>query len=91
MSYNQNSCQTSDTVRIHGNSGSKMQRKKKIQHKRPVVKENKKISERNLYDNNTAKQFKGPCIIIQRIEMTVFFKLFVDDLIQDFLWMSCCK
>uniref|UniRef100_A0A8C2LPW5 Speedy/RINGO cell cycle regulator family, member A n=1 Tax=Cricetulus griseus TaxID=10029 RepID=A0A8C2LPW5_CRIGR len=31
-----------------------------------------------------------PCLIIQRQEMTAFFKLFDDDLIQDFLWMDCC-
>nr|5UQ1_B Chain B, Speedy protein A [Homo sapiens]5UQ1_D Chain D, Speedy protein A [Homo sapiens]5UQ2_B Chain B, Speedy protein A [Homo sapiens]5UQ3_B Chain B, Speedy protein A [Homo sapiens] len=32
----------------------------------------------------------GPCLVIQRQDMTAFFKLFDDDLIQDFLWMDCC-
>nr|XP_057947031.1 speedy protein A isoform X2 [Doryrhamphus excisus] len=31
-----------------------------------------------------------PTIVIQRQEMTSYFKLFDDDLIQDFLWMDCC-
>ncbi|KAI4887180.1 hypothetical protein NFI96_021292, partial [Prochilodus magdalenae] len=32
----------------------------------------------------------GPTLIIQRQEMAAFFRLFDDDLIQDFLWMDCC-
>ncbi|XP_064162297.1 speedy protein A isoform X2 [Anguilla rostrata] len=32
----------------------------------------------------------GPKLVIQRQEMAAFFKLFDDDLIQDFLWMDCC-
>ncbi|XP_070698485.1 speedy protein A [Pempheris klunzingeri] len=31
-----------------------------------------------------------PTIVIQRQEMASFFRLFDDDLIQDFLWMDCC-
>ncbi|KAJ8289594.1 hypothetical protein GJAV_G00003120 [Gymnothorax javanicus] len=31
-----------------------------------------------------------PKLVIQRQEMAAFFKLFDDDLIQDFLWMDCC-
>ncbi|KAL2098471.1 hypothetical protein ACEWY4_004951 [Coilia grayii] len=33
-----------------------------------------------------------PTLVIKRQEMAAFFRLFDDDLIQDFLWMdSCCK
>ncbi|XP_030643322.1 speedy protein A [Chanos chanos] len=32
----------------------------------------------------------GPKPVIQRREMAAFFRLFDDDLIQDFLWMDCC-
>ncbi|KAL6478315.1 hypothetical protein MHYP_G00141500 [Metynnis hypsauchen] len=32
----------------------------------------------------------GPTLVIQRQEMAAFFRLFDDDLIQDFLWMDCC-
>ncbi|XP_068437026.1 speedy protein A [Clinocottus analis] len=31
-----------------------------------------------------------PTIVIQRQEMSSFFRLFDDDLIHDFLWMDCC-
>ncbi|XP_054653390.1 speedy protein A isoform X2 [Dunckerocampus dactyliophorus] len=31
-----------------------------------------------------------PTTVIQRQEMTSYFKIFDDDLIQDFLWMDCC-
>ncbi|XP_051503143.1 speedy protein A-like [Myxocyprinus asiaticus] len=36
------------------------------------------------------KQTAGPTLLIQRQEMASFFRLFDDDLIQDFLWMDCC-
>ncbi|XP_052009003.1 speedy protein A-like [Xyrauchen texanus] len=36
------------------------------------------------------KQTSGPTLLIQRQEMASFFRLFDDDLIQDFLWMDCC-
>ncbi|XP_061751707.1 speedy protein A isoform X1 [Nerophis ophidion] len=32
-----------------------------------------------------------PTIVIQRREITSYFKLFDDDLIKDFLWMDCCR
>uniref|UniRef100_A0A673CAR2 Speedy/RINGO cell cycle regulator family member A n=1 Tax=Sphaeramia orbicularis TaxID=375764 RepID=A0A673CAR2_9TELE len=37
-----------------------------------------------------SKMTMSPTIVIQRQEMASFFKLFDDDLIQDFLWMDCC-
>ncbi|XP_019940101.2 speedy protein A isoform X1 [Paralichthys olivaceus] len=32
-----------------------------------------------------------PTIVIQRQEMVSYFRLFDDDLIQDFLWTDCCR
>ncbi|XP_035388994.1 speedy protein A [Electrophorus electricus] len=32
----------------------------------------------------------GPALVVQRQEMAAFFRLFDDDLVQDFLWMDCC-
>ncbi|XP_073682675.1 speedy protein A [Garra rufa] len=36
------------------------------------------------------RKTSGPTLLIQRQEMAAFFRLFDDDLIQDFLWMDCC-
>ncbi|XP_052538369.1 speedy protein A isoform X3 [Tympanuchus pallidicinctus] len=63
-----------------------------------VVRPNRRSSRKRLGNcekrvrNGTCGQLKPPGLVIQRQEMTAFFKLFDDDLIQDFLWMdSCCK
>lgn len=45
-------------------------------------------SQRN--DKCSARTIAFPTIFIQRQEMASYFKLFDDDLIQDFLWMDCC-
>ncbi|XP_062863832.1 speedy protein A isoform X2 [Trichomycterus rosablanca] len=37
-----------------------------------------------------SRQPWSPTLVIQRQEMAAFFRLFDDDLIQDFLWMDCC-
>ncbi|XP_060736029.1 speedy protein A [Tachysurus vachellii] len=37
-----------------------------------------------------SKQPWGPTLVVQRQEMAAYFRLFDDDLIQDFLWMDCC-
>ncbi|XP_030051997.1 speedy protein A [Microcaecilia unicolor] len=91
MRHNQICCQTPPTVTIHVKSSASRshQPKKAIQLKRTIFKENQQTSERNA-NNNKSKRARGPCLIIQRQEMTAFFKLFDDDLIQDFLWMDCC-
>ncbi|XP_056623040.1 speedy protein A isoform X2 [Triplophysa dalaica] len=36
------------------------------------------------------RQTQGPTLLIQRREMAAFFRMFDDDLIQDFLWLDCC-
>ncbi|MEE6473614.1 hypothetical protein FKM82_010109 [Ascaphus truei] len=90
MRPNQICCKTPTTVTIHMKSGSRSHQQKKVHLKRPIFKENKGIYESNAYNNNIIKRPKVPCLIIQRQEMTAFFKLFDDDLIQDFLWMDCC-
>ncbi|KAF4102216.1 speedy protein A [Onychostoma macrolepis] len=47
---------------------------------------------RNQADSSQLPRRKtpGPTLLIQRQEMAAFFRLFDDDLIQDFLWMDCC-
>ncbi|XP_017331492.1 speedy protein A isoform X1 [Ictalurus punctatus] len=37
-----------------------------------------------------SKHLWGPTLVVQRQEMAAYFRLFDDDLIQDFLWMDCC-
>ncbi|XP_044516917.1 speedy protein A [Gracilinanus agilis] len=92
MRHNQICCETPPTVTVHVKSGSSRshQPKKPINLKRPIFKDNWQTSEKNAHNNNKSKRSKGPCLVIQRQEMTAFFKLFDDDLIQDFLWMDCC-
>ncbi|XP_077885590.1 speedy protein A isoform X2 [Ictidomys tridecemlineatus] len=91
MRHNQMCCETPPTVTVHVKSGPNRshQPKKTINLKRPIFKDSWQASEKNAY-NNKSKRPKGPCLVIQRQEMTAFFKLFDDDLIQDFLWMDCC-
>ncbi|TRZ01883.1 hypothetical protein DNTS_014851 [Danionella cerebrum] len=36
------------------------------------------------------RRTSAPTLLIQRQEMAAFFRLFDDDLIQDFLWIDCC-
>ncbi|XP_078503638.1 speedy protein A isoform X2 [Lissotriton helveticus] len=93
MRLNQICCQTPPTVTIRvrtGASRSQQQQKKAVYLKRPIFKDGQETCGRNPFTNNKSKRTKGPCLIIQRQEMTAFFKLFDDDLIQDFLWMDCC-
>ncbi|XP_021073661.2 speedy protein A isoform X1 [Mus pahari] len=91
MRHNQMCCETPPTVTVHVKSGSNRshQTRKPISLKRPILKDSWEASEKNAH-NNKSKRPRGPCLIIQRQEMTAFFKLFDDDLIQDFLWMDCC-
>ncbi|XP_071595942.1 speedy protein A [Heliangelus exortis] len=86
-------CQTSPTVSLHlKSSASGSHQKKNLNRaKRSTFKGNEEVSEKKV-PTPKYKCPKGPCLVIQRQEMTSFFKLFDDDLIQDFLWMdSCCK
>ncbi|KAM6221124.1 speedy protein A [Rhynchocyon petersi] len=84
-------CETPPTVTVHVVSGSNRSHhpKRPINLKRPMFKDNWQASEKSTH-NNKCKRPKGPCLVIQRQEMTAFLKIFDDDLIQDFLWMDCC-
>ncbi|XP_069624455.1 speedy protein A [Ranitomeya imitator] len=83
MRHNQAYCHTPKTVSAHMKPDSKSLQQNKFKIKRPV-------SKGNVCDNHAPKRLKGPCLVIRRQEMAAFFKLFDDDLIQDFLWMDCC-
>ncbi|KFV39205.1 Speedy protein A [Tyto alba] len=84
-------CQTPPTVTVHVKSSSSRshQQKKLIRLKRPTFKDHEENCEKKV-PSHKYECPKGPCLVIQRQEMTAFFKLFDDDLIQDFLWMDCC-
>ncbi|XP_053315459.1 speedy protein A [Spea bombifrons] len=87
MRHDQNCCKMQSSVTVKNGSRSMP---KRFNLKRPVLRENQTLCERNGHGSSVLKWVKGPCLIIQRKEMTAFFKLFDDDLIQDFLWMDCC-
>ncbi|NWS60312.1 SPDYA protein, partial [Chunga burmeisteri] len=85
--------QTPVTVTIHRklSASRSHQQKKLIRLKRPTSKDREENCEKSVPSAKYKCQ-KGPSLVIHRQEMTAFFKLFDDDLIQDFLWMdSCCK
>ncbi|XP_040286565.1 speedy protein A [Bufo bufo] len=83
MRHNQACYETPKTVTVHVKSASRSLRQSKFRLRRPLQKG-------NVCDNHVPKRPRGPCLVIQRQEMAAFFKLFDDDLIQDFLWMDCC-
>ena len=78
MRHNQLCCETPPTVTVHVKSGSNRlhQPKKPITLKRPIFKDSWPASEKNAHNSNKSKRPKGPCLVIQRQEMTAFFKLF---------------
>ncbi|NXS18141.1 SPDYA protein, partial [Mystacornis crossleyi] len=84
-------CQTPPTVTVHVKSSASRshQQKKLTRLKRPAFKDHQENCGKGV-PSQKYKCPKGPCLVIQRQEMTAFFKLFDDDLIQDFLWMDCC-
>nr|XP_020648750.1 speedy protein A [Pogona vitticeps]XP_020648751.1 speedy protein A [Pogona vitticeps] len=92
MKPNQSCCQTPHSVTVHikSNASCSYHQKKPLGLKRPKFKDDQKDNGKNIIDNNKPKRPKGSSLLIQRQEMTAFFKLFDDDLIQDFLWMDCC-
>jgi speedy protein len=77
MRHNQMCCETPPTVTVHVKSGSNRSHlpRKPINLKRPIFKDSWQASEKNAY-NSKSKCPKGPCLVIQRQEMTAFFKLF---------------
>ncbi|KAM9316186.1 speedy protein A [Gastrophryne carolinensis] len=83
MRHNQSRSGTPSTVTVYMRSESKL-----LQQNMKRLKEGQ--DGKAGHSANTAKRAKGPCLIIRRQEMTTFFQLFDDDLIQDFLWMDCC-
>ncbi|KAG9336816.1 hypothetical protein JZ751_003164, partial [Albula glossodonta] len=97
MRHTQNWCQTppSVTVRIKPTTARTLQLKRSLWLKRPNQQEGqgppgKTHNSRGQEEALQGKLSWAPTLVIQRQEMAAFFKLFDDDLIQDFLWMDCC-
>uniref|UniRef100_A0A8V0Z9W4 Speedy/RINGO cell cycle regulator family member A n=2 Tax=Gallus gallus TaxID=9031 RepID=A0A8V0Z9W4_CHICK len=65
------------------------QQKKLVRPKRHSSRNRRETSEKRA-PHGTYGHPAASCLVVQRQEMTAFFKLFDDDLIQDFLWMDCC-
>ncbi|XP_069811396.1 speedy protein A-like isoform X2 [Dendropsophus ebraccatus] len=82
MRHIQTYYQTPETITVHMKPASRSMKQSKLRLKRQFYKG-------NVY-SRIATHVRGPCLIIKRQEMAAFFKLFDDDLIQDFLWMDCC-
>uniref|UniRef100_A0A670Z9D6 Speedy/RINGO cell cycle regulator family member A n=1 Tax=Pseudonaja textilis TaxID=8673 RepID=A0A670Z9D6_PSETE len=78
MKHNQSCCQTPPTITIHvkPSESKSYQQKKTLALKRPKFKDCRGTSGKNINHNIKPKQLKGSCLIIQRQEMTAFFKLF---------------
>lgn len=78
MKHNQSYCRTPPTITIHlkPNESKSYQQKKTLALKRPKFKDCRETSGKNINHNIKPKQSKGSCLIIQRQEMTAFFKLF---------------
>ncbi|XP_066451202.1 speedy protein A [Eleutherodactylus coqui] len=77
---NNHACyQTPKTAPLHMKSGSRSRQQSKFRLKRSLYKR-----------NASADRAPKLCLTIRRQEMATYFKLFDDDLIQDFLWMDCC-
>ncbi|XP_067875610.1 speedy protein A [Heterodontus francisci] len=92
MRNSQFCCQTPPSITVHMKPvGSRSnQQRKGTKLKQPCVQKAQKMHGKNTNVISKPKHTRGPCLIIQRQEMAAFFKLFDDDLIQDFLWMDCC-
>lgn len=85
-------CQTppSITIRMKSISTTLNQQRKGTKLKQACAQKAQRMHGKNIHLISKPKHARGPCLIIQRQEMATFFKLFDDDLIQDFLWMDCC-
>lgn len=70
-------CQTPPTVIVHVKSSASRshQQKKLARLKRPAFKDRQENCEKGV-PSQKYKCPKGPCLVIQRQEMTAFFKLF---------------
>lgn len=78
MKHSQSCCQTPPTVTVHMQSSASRSHKPKkaFSLKRPKFKDSQETSRKNTDNTNKSKQPKGSCLVIQRQEMTAFFKLF---------------
>ncbi|XP_009982014.1 PREDICTED: speedy protein A, partial [Tauraco erythrolophus] len=86
-------CQTPPTVTVHVKLSATRshQQNNLIRLEWPALKDCEENWEKRV-PTDKYKCAQRPCVVIQREEMMAFFKLFDDDLIQDFLWMDrCCK
>ncbi|XP_071327228.1 speedy protein A [Trachinotus anak] len=98
MKHTHSWCQTppSVTVRVKPNSAHTLQIRRGLRLKRPNGQAvqgppgKSQPSQPNQHQDH-AKMTMPPTIVIQRQEMASYFRLFDDDLIQDFLWMDCCR
>uniref|UniRef100_A0A8C6V8U4 Speedy/RINGO cell cycle regulator family member A n=1 Tax=Neogobius melanostomus TaxID=47308 RepID=A0A8C6V8U4_9GOBI len=89
-------CQTppSVTVRVNASNTRSLQVRRGLRLKRRNAEDaqgppgKNQLIHRN--DISLLREVPSPTIVIQRREMASYFKLFDDDLIQDFLWMDCC-
>uniref|UniRef100_UPI003AAFDD9D speedy protein A isoform X1 n=1 Tax=Centroberyx gerrardi TaxID=166262 RepID=UPI003AAFDD9D len=99
MKHTLRCCQTppSVTVRIKPNAAHSLQVQRGLRLKRPSGQDaqgppGKSQPRQHRDELYHAKLTVGPTLVIQREELAAFFRLFDDDLIQDFLWMDhCCK
>ncbi|XP_070777019.1 speedy protein A [Enoplosus armatus] len=97
MKHTHRWCQTppSVTVRVKPNSSHSPQVRRGLRLKRANGQDaqgppGKSHPGQHRDDVYYAKMTVPPTIVIQRQEMASFFRLFDDDLIQDFLFMDCC-
>ncbi|KAM9842987.1 speedy protein A [Aulostomus maculatus] len=94
MKQTHNWCQTppSVTVKVQPNSICSLQVRRGLRLKREA--ESPSGGKQQLFQHPDEKYYSRmtipPTIVIQRQEMASYFRLFDDDLIQDFLWMDCC-
>ncbi|XP_040916992.1 speedy protein A [Toxotes jaculatrix] len=98
MKHTHQWCQTppSVTVRVKPNSSHTRQIRRCLQLKRASgqdVQGPPGTNQPNQHqdEEHYTKIPMPPTIVIQRQEMASYFRLFDNDLIQDFLWMDCCR
>ncbi|XP_076605459.1 speedy protein A [Chaetodon auriga] len=91
MKHTHRWCQTppSVTVRVKPNSSHSLHIRRDLRLKRASGQDGQGPAGKRR-DDMYEKMTVPPTIVIQRQEMASFFRLFDDDLIQDFLWMDCC-
>ncbi|NWU94679.1 SPDYA protein, partial [Upupa epops] len=83
-------CQTPSNVTVRMKWSSSRSHQQKLSRLKRHTSKDHEENGGKIVASRKVKCLNGPCLVIQRQEMTAFFKLFDDDLIQDFLWMDCC-